>query len=162
MARDDTADRLADYLGEHLADTGSAIELLDRLIKSEPPESASWFEILRLELREDRDVLSRLATQFGARPVMGRLAEWLAESDPAAIARTDLAPLALFLNLERLALGVLRKASLWGTLQRLAGCEPRLGHIPYERLLARANAQHNEIERRRVALAAPALMGRAA
>jgi hypothetical protein len=53
-------------------------------------------------------------------------------------------------ELEGLSLGVEGKLSLWRSLDRAVGGDPRLGGIDFAALAARASEQRQELERHRV------------
>ena len=65
-------------------------------------------------------------------------------------------PLSRVVEFEGLTIGVTAKLSMWKNLKRLQESDARLAEFDFERLVARAEQQLGEIERRRVSAAAAA------
>jgi hypothetical protein len=66
-------------------------------------------------------------------------------------------PLSRFVELEFLAMGLDGKKLLWTTLRDLAGLRERLPEVDFDGLIARAEAQRDDLEPFRVAAGAAAL-----
>ena len=58
---------------------------------------------------------------------------------------------------ETLALGILGKRALWRALSIVAPADLRLSGVDFDALAARAQAQHDRVEERRLQVAATAL-----
>lgn len=64
----------------------------------------------------------------------------------------------MFEALEALALGIQGKLSLWRPLAVITQADYRLGGVDYERLIARAESQHERVEEKRLQAAPLALV----
>jgi hypothetical protein len=62
----------------------------------------------------------------------------------------------LFESLETLALGIQGMLSLWHALRVVTLADPRLGHLDFTELIARAEAQYEKVEDLRLSTATPA------
>ncbi len=155
---------LGRYLNDHLSGSEVAVRLIMRLsrIYARTPTGRFFAELLA-DVRADQQSLQALTDRIGARRSMvkqaaGRIAE-VASRPKLRFGANE--PLALFESLEMLALGILGKRSLWQALRRLAPVDRRLDAGELARLEARALDQHARVERRRLAVARPALGPRA-
>lgn len=149
------------YLNDHLAGSDAALELLSRLTETaEQDHSRAAFASLRAEVEQDQRVLEDLIARVGGgESKMKRALGWLAEK-AARVKLGSAEPggsFALFESLEVLALGIQGKRSLWRALSILGDAEPALAGIDFDALLRRAEIQHDEVERWRLALARAAL-----
>jgi hypothetical protein len=153
-------DPLGTYLHDHLAGAGFAIDLLQAMKERQIKKSAGEFVGPLLEkVEEDQNTLQQLADKIGSGSnVVKEFTAWVGEKASRVKLGADLAgDFGEFEALEFLALGITGKLSLWHALQVLASSDARLGGIDFQRLIARAEAQHKEVEDRRLALAATAL-----
>jgi hypothetical protein len=160
MSRIEAASNVAEYLSDHFGGAEAAIELLDRLIRHEGADPDSWYVTLRAELDLDRTVLRGLVESFGATAAapLKAASAWLAEKlTRPKLDLVDDESMGLFLSHEILALGVLGKRSLWEALRSVSADDPRLAGIDFDMLVRRACLQHEQIEARRLLLAARAL-----
>jgi hypothetical protein len=149
------------YLNDHLAGSEAALELLARLAETAGEDAArAAFTSLRAEIESDQKQLEALLARVGGGPsTVKRALGWLAEK----VARLKLgsaasgASFALFESLEALALGIEGKRSLWRALGSLVDVEPALAELDLAGLMRRADEQHGEVERWRLAVAQAAL-----
>lgn len=106
------------------------------------------------ELEEERAELHRVMDAFGlqrdkVKDAMG----WVAEKAGRLKLNgqlTGYSPLSRLWELEGLMLGVTGKRSLWRSLKRSVGEDPRLGTIDLDHLEKQAQAQLEELERHRL------------
>jgi hypothetical protein len=147
---------LENYLQDHLAGSMQAIELLKALRDHHAGESLGRFAAhLLIEIEADRDVLTELIQRTGAAP--GGLKEWgawLAEK----VSRLKLKhgsgeALGTFEALEFLMLGIHGKWALWSALSAIAPFDNRLNAVDLTKLIARAESQHDQVDKQRLALA---------
>jgi hypothetical protein len=154
--------RLRIYLNDHLAGSVAGVELARRaLAANEGNEYGRLLDRVLAEIEEDqaalRDVLARLEVPV-ARPKLA--AAWAAEKVGRLKLNGQLrgySPLSRLLELEGLVMGVRGKLALWRSLEQLAASDPRLAPVDLETLVARANAQLEELEAHRLRAAATAL-----
>src|SRR3954468_13926527 len=141
-------DRLAVYLHDHLAGSGFAVQLLERMRDAHPNEPISTFAAtILLQVEEDRAVLQRSANTLGeGRNIIKDAAAWVAEKATRFKLRmaTD-ADLGVFESLEVLALGVLGKMKLWQALSTIEPFDSRLKEFDLANLIRRAESQHSEV-----------------
>jgi hypothetical protein len=108
---------------------------------------------------EDRRVLRNLRARIGPPSALKRALGWLAGMlSQAKLDQKLSGPLGTLEALEILALGIQGKLALWSAL-RVAG-NSRLTGVDYERLSARARAQFDEVENRRLEAAHAVLADR--
>jgi hypothetical protein len=155
------SDPLATYLQDHLAGSMNAIELLKAMRDHHSGDPLGQFAAkLLAEIEADREVLAALTERVGADPAgMKEWAAWMAEK----VSRLKLKHgsgqgLGTFEALEFLVLGIHGKWALWRALSTIAPFDPRLQNIDFDRLNARAQNQHDEVDERRLACAHPALL----
>jgi hypothetical protein len=154
------ADPLATYLTDHLAAAKFSVDLLEGLIDkhAETPFGEFTKKILK-EVSADRAVLQNVYDDIhGGGSALKEAAAWFSEQ----IARLKLrfrsdAGFGDFEALELLALGILGKAKLWVALSKLAPFDERIRRIDLDHLIQRAQLQHDEVERYRLAAATKAL-----
>lgn len=68
--------------------------------------------------------------------------------------------LGTFQALETLALGIHGKLALWRALKVVAGRDDRLGGVDFQKLIAQAQAQHEQVEQNHLLLARSAALVR--
>lgn len=154
--------RLRIYLNDHLAGSVAGIELARRaLAANEGNEYGRLLDRVLAEIEEDqaalRDVMARLEVP-AARPKLA--AAWAMEKVGRLKLNGQLrgySPLSRLLELEGLVVGVRGKLALWRSLAQLAAVEPRLAPVDLATLVARANAQLEELEAHRLRAAVSAL-----
>ena len=154
-------DPLGTYLHDHLAGAGFAIDLLQAMKERQIEKPDSGFvEPLLARVEEDRNTLQQLADKIGSGPnVLKEFTAWIGEKASRVKLGAGLAgDFGEFEALEFLALGITGKLSLWLALQALAPSDSRLSGMDLERLIARAEEQYREVEKRRLSLAVPALV----
>jgi hypothetical protein len=144
---------LAIYLHDHLAGAAMAIDLLEAMRDKHPADALGDFATTMLaEVEADRTTLKNLADRIGSgSSQLKELTAWLSEKVSRIKLNRDSHSLATFEALEFLALGVLGKLALWNALRMLAPGDARLREIDLDRLAARAQAQHANIEEKRLA-----------
>jgi len=149
------SDPLATYLHDHLAGARSAVMLLEFLRDEHGAEPMGRFaQALLAEVEEDRVTLEQLAERVGAgtstlKEAFSAVGERVTQ---IKLQRRSHGPFGTFEALELLALGILGKGSLWRALGALAQQgDARLGGLDFARLIARAEAQHRQVEERRLA-----------
>jgi hypothetical protein len=154
-------DPLGTYLHDHLAGAGFAIDLLQAMKERQIEKPDSGFvEPLLARVEEDRNTLQQLADKIGSGPnVLKEFTAWIGEKASRVKLGAGLAgDFGEFEALEFLALGITGKLSLWLALQAIAPSDSRLSGMDFERLIARAEEQYREVEKRRLSLAVPALV----
>jgi hypothetical protein len=154
------SDPLSIYLHDHLAGADMAIDLLKAMKEREKEEHLGEFaRHLLPEVEQDQQTLQQLADSTGSGGnVLKEFTAWLSEKvSRFKLGQGAAEEFGTFEALEFLALGVLGKVSLWRALQVAAKEDPRLRHLDFERLIARAEAQHAEVEQKRLALVPIAL-----
>jgi hypothetical protein len=155
-------DCLAHYLNDHLAGARFALELLERLQTAYSTEPLGELaEKLLADIGQDRDMLQKLADEVGTGGSTWKDAtSWLAEK--ASRLKLQLksdSDLGTFEAVETLALGVLGKIKLWQALSAIAASDGRWGQLDFDRLIARAQQQHDALEECRVQMAKAVLGG---
>jgi hypothetical protein len=146
-------DPLTTYLHDHLAGAVFAINLLEALRDQHASEPLGQFAAgLLVEVEADRVVLQRLAAQVDARSnVLKEATAWLGEKISRLKLRRRIAGgLGTFEGLEVLALGILGKLALWRALAVIAAADTRLRGVDFDHLVARAQAQHAQVEEQRL------------
>jgi hypothetical protein len=154
------SDPLAIYLHDHLAGAVVAINLLERLRDQHAGEPLGQFAVeLLAEVEADRAVLQGLADRVGAGSSgLKEVTGWLGEKvSRLKLRRRATGGLGTFEALEALALGILGKLALWRALAMVAAADARLGGVDVDHLAARAQAQHAQLEERRLEAARTAL-----
>jgi len=156
------ADPLAVYLNDHLAGAKSAIELLDRLRNAHHGNSLGELaDRIYSEVEADREVLERLSEAVGTGgSAIKEAGAWLAERAARLKLRLGSdAELGEFESLEFLALGIFQKRKLWAALSSIAHSNSHLQQLDYDKLISRADAQHDDVENYRLIAAQKALTG---
>ncbi len=153
---------LATYLQDHLAGSIAALDLLAHLT-ADPDASTPTLPRLAAEIQADQDTLVALMTRLQIHPSRPRqAAAWLTAKLGELRLRLEAgeAPaLRALEGLEALALGIAGKEALWRALAPVADQTPELGMMDYPGLIARAQAQRQQVEVLRLQ-AAQAALGR--
>jgi hypothetical protein len=156
-----TENPLAIYLADHLAGSVHAIEVLKNIREVYDREPLGTFAAdLLVEIEADRAVLQNLAERVGTgSSTIKELGAWTSEK----ISRMKLRhgsgnELCTFEALEFLEMGIHGKWALWRGLAGLVPSEPRLEGLDYGTLIARAENQHDRVERWRLDIARLALL----
>lgn len=144
---------LAVYLNDHLAGSTTAIELIRRAVgQYEGTELGTFFAELGKEIEEDRETLKAIMDENGVEEDRIKIAAaWVVEKaarlkfNGALLRRSPLTP---FVELETLAIGIHGKQLLWRALRAEPADEATAARL--DELLARAERQHEDVERRRV------------
>jgi hypothetical protein len=152
---------LATYLADHLAGSVHAIEVLKAMQHHHSADPLGEFaaNILR-EVEADRAILQGLAQRVGAGSGsvnMKEIASWISEK----ISRLKLRQgpeydLGTFEALEFLVLGIHGKLLMWNALAAVAPLDARLSNLDFAHLGARAQTQRDQVEQRRLEVAATA------
>jgi hypothetical protein len=153
-------DPLATYVHDHLAGAVVAITLLEGLRDQHADTPLGPFAAeLLAEVAADRAVLQGLAERVGAGSSgLKEVTAWLGEKvSRVKLRRRAPGGLGTFEALEALALGILGKRALWRALAVVAAADARLGGVDFDHLTARAQAQHAQVEERRLEAAGSAL-----
>jgi hypothetical protein len=156
-----TNDRhLAIYLNDHLGGSAVARERCRHARdKNSGNEYSDFLDWLLCRIEGDQKTLVRLIEAVGAsrsrvKPAMGSLVEKVARLKRNG-RLTGYSPLALYLELEVLSLGVEGKRLLWVTLGKLG--DPRLSQFDFVTLEESARDQRDRIESHRASAALLAL-----
>ena len=158
------SDALATYLNDHLAGSVAALELIDTLAAHEEDRPlAQTLRGLYREISADQETLRAIIGRLDAsESSVKRAAAWLGEKAgrvKLALAAREHPALARLEGLEALAMGIQGKRGLWRGLAQVAEGDPRLAGPSYGELEVRAAAQHEIVERERLAAARQALAG---
>ena len=154
------SDPLATYLHDHLAGSNFATELLNNLRDQHADEPLGQFAAALLsELLEERQVLQRIIDRVGTEPsALKEATAWVGEKvSRFKLSRASSGEFGTFEALEALALGILGRAKLWRALSVIAPTDARVHGVDFDTLIARAQAQHEQVEERRLQIAAMAL-----
>jgi hypothetical protein len=150
-------DPLTIYLHDHLAGAKVVIDLLGAVRDQHVREPLGQFAAeLLVEIEEDRAILRELVEKVGVER-SSRVKEgiaWLIEKGTRVkLHRRASRGLGTLQMLETLALGILGKLALWQALAAAAAADSRLHSVDFDHLAARAQAQHNRVEERRLEVA---------
>jgi hypothetical protein len=154
------SDPLGTYLHDHLSGAKAAIDLLEEMRDRDKDRPLAEFATqLLAEVQADRDTLQRLAEKVGSGSnVFKEFTGWLGEkATRLKVGEGSAGAFGTFEALELLALGVLGKMGLWRALDVAAADDPRLSGYDFKQLAARADRQHQLVERQRLEFAATAL-----
>jgi hypothetical protein len=162
------ADKAMDvYLNDHLAGAVMGSDLAEQLQEeNEGTALGDLMSTLAPEIEKDRETLIDLMERMGtSRNPIKQATTWLAEK----ASRTKFSGLTsgepeagTFMALETLTLGVEGKASLWRALKAVAGKYAPLRSLDLDALIESAQAQHDALERERIAAAERAFEGEVA
>ncbi len=157
------SDPLATYLHDHLGGAKAAIDLLEAMRDQQKEKPLGGFaRELLAEVQADRDTLQRLAEKVGGGSnVVKEFAGWLGGKATRLKLEPD-DPFGTFEALEFLALGVRGKLGMWQALDVASDDDPRLSGCDFNELTARAEAQCQRLEQRRIQIAKIALAPRGA
>jgi hypothetical protein len=151
-------DPLAIYLNDHLAGATAGLELFRRTTAGAPARHREALERLTREVEGDRAALIDTMMLLDVpvrhyKVVAGWLGEKVGRFKPNGrlVGRS---PLSSLLEVEALVLGVRGKAAGWQALRVVAEHDSRLSLAQLDELLARADRQHEELERIRQDVAA--------
>ena len=153
-------DPLTTYFHDHLAGARAAITLLAVLRDQHAGHPLGQFAAgLLVEVEADREVLWGLAERVGAGASgLKEAAAWLGEKvSRVKLRRRSAGALGTFEALEALGLGILGKRALWRALAVVAEGDGRFRGMDFQHLAARAQAQHTQVEERRLEAAPMAL-----
>lgn len=158
------SDPLAVYLHDHLAGSRMAVDVLGNMRDQHDGEPLGRFAAALIEqIEEDRKTLREILERVGA-PRSDPLKEamaWLAEKlTRAKLRRRAGRGVGMLEALETVSLGILGKRALWRALAAVEPGEPRLRGLDFERLIGRAEAQHADVEDRRMEAARSVLPSR--
>lgn len=152
---------LQTYLEDHAAGAASAVDLLSRLRDEHPEQPLGRFasEILA-EVEADRSTLEDLARRLehGPHPLKNAAAKLAEKVTRIKLSHRTAGPLGILESLEFLALGVWGKRALWRALKKAASQDSRLSILDFDRLISRAESQHDRIEERRLETAGSVLV----
>jgi hypothetical protein len=155
-----SAKRLSVYLNDHLADQTLGVELVKRAISENTGTPLHAFlEVLSCELEEDRESLMRLMGQLGVRRtrvgiIVARIADKVGRLKCNG-QLTGYSPLSALVELESLHRAINDKIDMWNALRSSVG--NRVDGIDLDELVRRAERQAEQLERRRLDVAANAL-----
>jgi len=141
------------YLNDHLAIETAAIEAVRRARgENEGTELGDYLAELATELEQDRTTLRETMASVGVGPDrLKQAAAWAGEKAGRLKLNGSVfsySPLIRIVELEGLSLAVAAKAGMWRMLRELS--DPRLEGADFDGLLARADRQADELERRRI------------
>lgn len=146
-------DPLATYLHDHLSGARGAIDLLETMRKHHEGEPLGGFadDLLQL-IEEDRQVLRGLAEKVGTdSSPLKEAGAWLGEKASRVKLRQGSEDgLGTLMALETLSLGILGKRALWAALSSVSADDDRLHGVDFNRLISRAESQHEMAEERRL------------
>lgn len=151
---------LAAYLHDHLAGSNFAIELLKNLEDQHSGEPLGQFAAAELAiLVEDRQILQGIVDRIGTETsALKEATAWVAEKASRFKLRHPSSPdFGTFEALEALALGIHGRVALWRVLSIIAPTDTRVRGEDFDALAARAQAQHDRVEQRRLQVAPSAL-----
>lgn len=148
-------DALNTYLNDHLAGSVTAIAMLDHLIESsKSAEIKGTLHRLRDEIAEDQQTLEDVLARVGGRKsALRQVGGWLAERMNRLKLMVDdpvKGTLARLESLEMLTLGILGKRALWRSLTAVVPGRRELEGIDFDRLISRAEQQHDRAEAMRL------------
>ena len=154
-------DHFEAYLGDHLAGSAAALDLIEK-IRSENDDTplAAFLVGLGKEIEADKVTLEAVMERLdvptsSSKQLAGKVIEKLSrlrlnDRVTGGPAVTQL------MELETLSLGIEGKLALWRSLQQVAGDRPELAGFGLETLEARAVEQRAAVERYRLESAAKA------
>lgn len=153
------------YLNDHLGGATLGCGLAEQIHHlSEGNPLGSVMAKLMPEIEADRETLADLMEQLGtSRNPVKQVTAWVAEKVSRAKfagATSGDPDFGLFMALEMLTLGVEGKLSLWKALKEVADEYAPLAAANLDGLIARAQSQHDALERERIA-AGRQVLGRA-
>jgi hypothetical protein len=155
-------DALATYLHDHLAGAALAVDLLDSMRRKYSGNPLGNFAGSMLaEIKVDREVLQGIADRVGTGSShLKDWSAWVAEKVSRLKLGRDPESLGAFEALEFLQVGISGKLLLWHALSAIAPEEERLPAVDFAGLIARAQAQYEQMGRERLALVRETLVPR--
>src|ERR1700728_3969057 len=147
------SDSLSTYLHDHLGGAKAAIDLLEAMRDGHEDQPLKDFAAsLLIEVQADRDTLQRLAEKVGSGSnVLKEFSGWFAEkATRLKLGQGSGGDFGTFEALEFLALGVRGKMGLWRALDVAAVGDTRLSGCDFKQLAARADAQYQQGEQKRM------------
>ena len=160
LRRSSVSDPLSTYLHDHLGGAKAAIDLLQAMQDDHDDQTLKDFAAnLLIEVRADRDTLQRLAETVGSGSnALKEFSGWFAEKvTRLKLGQGSGGDFGTFEALEFLALGVRGKMGMWQALDVAAVEDPRLSGRDFKQLAARAEAQYQQVEQKRMQFAKTAL-----
>jgi hypothetical protein len=154
------SDPLSTYLHDHLSGAKAAIDLLEAMRDGHQDQPLKDFAAyLLVEVQADRDTLQRLAEKVGSGSnPLKEFTGWFAEkATRLKLGQGSGGSFGTFEALEFLALGVRGKMGMWQALDVAASGDARLGGYDFKQLSARAEAQYQQVEEKRLQAAKSAL-----
>ncbi|MGB8353998.1 MAG: hypothetical protein WCD79_08950 [Chthoniobacteraceae bacterium] len=157
-------DNMSVYLNDHLAGSIAAIDLVDHLIKATAGTALEkFFKDMSAEIQTDQDTLEQLMSHLDiAQSGFRKTSAWLAEKMAMIKLGPDLTKegnFGIYQAFEGLALGIAGKKKLWQALAQVIGPDSHAGKFDFFHLEKRADEQHENVEKKRMAMAAEALGG---
>lgn len=159
------ADKPVDvYLNDHLGGAMLGSDLAKQIRdQTEGTPLGNLMTTIAAEIEEDRDTLLQLMEQMGtSRNPVKQVSGWMAEK----ASRLKFSGVGsgepdhgTFMALESLRLGVAGKKCLWLALQQVRDRHEALASLDLARLIERATAQEETLERERMAVGAQVLRG---
>ena len=150
------------YLQDHLAGATFGLELVQRCHRNnEGTEFAEPLAELTVEIAEDRRTLRRIMHDVGADVSRTKVAiGWTLEKIRRLKPNGGLkyTPLARFLELESLVIGIAGKRAMWQALDDVAASYDRLGPHYFSNLAERADDQLSRVEALRLDAARTAFL----
>jgi hypothetical protein len=157
------ADREMDvYLNDHLAGATLGTDLAKQIQqRHEDSPLGELMGRIATEIEEDRRTLVDLMERMdSSRNPLKQAAGWVAEKASQVKfsgAGSGAPDQGAFMALESLTLGVLGKRKLWAALKEVRDQYPALAATDLDDLIGRADAQHDALDRERMAAAVLAL-----
>lgn len=145
------------YLNDHLAGAMFGSDLAERLrVQHEGTALGDVMATVAPMIEEDRQTLIGLMGRMGtSRNPVKQATTWIVEKVSRRVKLGSLmaggADLGAFMALETLCLGVYGKLGLWQSLKEVAEQHAPLRSMDLDELTGRAQAQHDALERERLA-----------
>ena len=145
------------YLNDHLAGATLGSDLAERIqSQNEGTTLGKLMETIAPQIAEDRQTLIELMQRMdSSRNPVKQATAWVTEKASRAkfSGLTSGEPeLGTFMALETLTLGVQGKRCLWLALKEVADEHPPIASLNLDELIDRAQAQHEALERERIAI----------
>jgi hypothetical protein len=145
-------ENLGTYLRDHYAGGVGALELLERLIKTQKGRTLkSFFEKLHADIQSDHEQLHRIMTALEIEESSIRdAAAWIAEKFSWPKLGSAAKDLALLQSFEALFMGISGKRMLWRALREIQTSSAILERFDFCQLEARASQQLERVEATRM------------
>ena len=139
------------YLNDHLAGSVAGYELAKRTqTNNDGTPLGDYLVEFMQEIEEEQEVIEVLLDSIDSSPDrLKQMAAWIAEKAGRFKLNgqiTGYSDLSRLVELEGLCLGVEGKTSLWRSLKQVAGHHPSLAVTDLDGLIARAEAQREQLE----------------